>query len=110
MAGWLRSRLKRDVKLTRRNAAAVRAVWVDGERVESRASRQVRVSCSRPSSTSSAGIAIYEEAVVRSQSNPASRRAIGHAPSERAAATVRLARPTPNVVIEPAPSGSARAG
>ena len=35
MAGWLRSRLKRDVKLTRRNAATVRAVWVDGEPVRS---------------------------------------------------------------------------
>jgi glucose-6-phosphate dehydrogenase assembly protein OpcA len=35
VAGWLRSRLKRDVTLTRRNAPAVRAMWVDGEPVES---------------------------------------------------------------------------
>ena len=35
VAGWLRSRLKRDVTLTRRNAPAVRAMWVDGVPVES---------------------------------------------------------------------------
>ena len=35
VAGWLRSRLKRDVKLTRRNAATVTAMWVDGEPVGS---------------------------------------------------------------------------
>ena len=35
VAGWLRSRLKRDVTLTRRNAPEVRAMWVDGEPVES---------------------------------------------------------------------------
>ncbi len=35
VAGWLRSRLKRDVALTRRNAATVTAMWVDGRRVAS---------------------------------------------------------------------------
>jgi glucose-6-phosphate dehydrogenase assembly protein OpcA len=35
VAGWLRSRLKRDLELTRRNAPAVTAMWVDGEPVES---------------------------------------------------------------------------
>ena len=35
VAGWLRSRLKREVTLTRRDAPEVRAVWVDGEPVES---------------------------------------------------------------------------
>jgi hypothetical protein len=34
-AGWLRARLKRDVALTRREAAAVTALWVDGEPVAS---------------------------------------------------------------------------
>jgi glucose-6-phosphate dehydrogenase assembly protein OpcA len=33
LAGWLRSRLDRDVSLSRRDAAELRAVWVDGERV-----------------------------------------------------------------------------
>jgi Glucose-6-phosphate dehydrogenase subunit len=33
LAGWLRSRLKRAVSLTRRHADAVRAVWVDGDAV-----------------------------------------------------------------------------
>ena len=35
IAGWLRSRLRRDVQLTRRNAATVTAIWVDGEAVRS---------------------------------------------------------------------------
>ena len=35
VAGWLRSRLRRDITLTRRNAAAVTAMWVDGEPVAS---------------------------------------------------------------------------
>ena len=35
IAGWLRARLKRDVALTRRDAQAVTAIWVDGERIES---------------------------------------------------------------------------
>jgi glucose-6-phosphate dehydrogenase assembly protein OpcA len=35
VAGWLRSRLKREVALTRRDAPEVRAMWVDGEPVES---------------------------------------------------------------------------
>jgi glucose-6-phosphate dehydrogenase assembly protein OpcA len=35
VAGWLRSRLKREVELTRRDAPEVRAVWVDGEPVAS---------------------------------------------------------------------------
>jgi glucose-6-phosphate dehydrogenase assembly protein OpcA len=35
VAGWLRSRLRRGVSLTRRNAAAVTAMWVDGEPVAS---------------------------------------------------------------------------
>ncbi len=35
IVGWLRSRLKREILLTRRNAARVSAIWVDGERVES---------------------------------------------------------------------------
>jgi glucose-6-phosphate dehydrogenase assembly protein OpcA len=33
VAGWLRSRLKRDVALTRRNADTVQAMWVDGDPV-----------------------------------------------------------------------------
>jgi glucose-6-phosphate dehydrogenase assembly protein OpcA len=33
LAGWLRSRLRRNVKLTRRDAGVVQAVWVDGEPV-----------------------------------------------------------------------------
>jgi glucose-6-phosphate dehydrogenase assembly protein OpcA len=35
VAGWLRSRLKREVALTRRDAAAVTAIWVDGAPVRS---------------------------------------------------------------------------
>jgi glucose-6-phosphate dehydrogenase assembly protein OpcA len=35
LAGWLRSRLKRDIVLTRRDAPALRAMWVDGEPVSS---------------------------------------------------------------------------
>jgi hypothetical protein len=35
VAGWLRSRLQREVVLTRRDAAAVTAIWVDGEPVRS---------------------------------------------------------------------------
>lgn len=31
VAGWLRSRLKREIPLTRRNAAEVTGIWVDGE-------------------------------------------------------------------------------
>ncbi len=34
LAGWLRSRLRRQVSLSRRGAAQIRAVWIDGERVE----------------------------------------------------------------------------
>lgn len=34
LAGWLRSRLGRHVRLTRRDGDAVQAVWVDGEPVE----------------------------------------------------------------------------
>ena len=33
IAGWLRSRLKREIALTRRRAESVEAIWVDGERV-----------------------------------------------------------------------------
>jgi Glucose-6-phosphate dehydrogenase subunit N-terminal domain/Glucose-6-phosphate dehydrogenase subunit C-terminal domain len=33
-AGWLRSRLRRQIRLTRRPAQTVQAIWVDGERVE----------------------------------------------------------------------------
>jgi glucose-6-phosphate dehydrogenase assembly protein OpcA len=33
LAGWLRSRLARAVKLTRRNAESVQAIWVDGDPV-----------------------------------------------------------------------------
>jgi glucose-6-phosphate dehydrogenase assembly protein OpcA len=35
VAGWLRSRLQRDVSLTRRNASTVTAMWIDGEPVAS---------------------------------------------------------------------------
>jgi glucose-6-phosphate dehydrogenase assembly protein OpcA len=35
VAGWLCSRLRRDVALIRRNAPEVRAMWVDGQPVES---------------------------------------------------------------------------
>jgi glucose-6-phosphate dehydrogenase assembly protein OpcA len=35
VAGWLRARLQRDVMLTRRNSAAVAAMWVDGKPVAS---------------------------------------------------------------------------
>jgi glucose-6-phosphate dehydrogenase assembly protein OpcA len=35
VAGWLRSRLKKEVALTRRDAPEVRAMWVDGDPVES---------------------------------------------------------------------------
>ncbi len=35
VAGWLRSRLKREIALTRRDAPEVNAMWVDGEPVES---------------------------------------------------------------------------
>ena len=34
LAGWLRSRLGREVSLTRRDAATVTAVWVDGAPLE----------------------------------------------------------------------------
>jgi glucose-6-phosphate dehydrogenase assembly protein OpcA len=33
LVGWLRSRLRRDVSLTRRGAPELKAVWLDGERV-----------------------------------------------------------------------------
>ena len=33
VAGWLRSRLKREVALTRRDAETIQAIWVDGEAV-----------------------------------------------------------------------------
>ena len=33
LAGWLRSRMKREISLTRRNAEVVEAIWVDGEAV-----------------------------------------------------------------------------
>lgn len=33
IAGWLRSRLKREVSLTRRNAESIQAIWVDGDAV-----------------------------------------------------------------------------
>ncbi len=33
IAGWLRSRMKREISLTRRNAEVVEAIWVDGEAV-----------------------------------------------------------------------------
>lgn len=35
VAGWLRARLQRDFSLTRREAASVTAIWVDGEPVAS---------------------------------------------------------------------------
>lgn len=35
VAGWLRARLKRDVRLTRRDAATVTGMWVDGQAVAS---------------------------------------------------------------------------
>ena len=35
LAGWLRARLKREIALSRREAAVVEAVWADGEPVES---------------------------------------------------------------------------
>jgi hypothetical protein len=35
VAGWLRSRLKREISLTRREAGTVTAMWVDGEPVGS---------------------------------------------------------------------------
>jgi glucose-6-phosphate dehydrogenase assembly protein OpcA len=35
IAGWLRARLKREIALSRRDAARVTAIWVDGEQVES---------------------------------------------------------------------------
>jgi glucose-6-phosphate dehydrogenase assembly protein OpcA len=35
VAGWLRSRLKREISLTRREAATVTAIWIDGEPVGS---------------------------------------------------------------------------
>jgi hypothetical protein len=34
LAGWLRSRLRREIRVTRRSAPSVRAVWLDGEPVE----------------------------------------------------------------------------
>ena len=34
LAGWLRSRLRKQIRLTRRNADSLSGVWVDGERVE----------------------------------------------------------------------------
>jgi glucose-6-phosphate dehydrogenase assembly protein OpcA len=34
LAGWLRSRLRRDVSLSRRNAPEVQAVWLDGDPVD----------------------------------------------------------------------------
>jgi glucose-6-phosphate dehydrogenase assembly protein OpcA len=35
IVGWLRSRLKREIALSRRDAARVTAIWVDGEQIES---------------------------------------------------------------------------
>ena len=40
LAGWLRSRLEREVRLTRRAAPVLRAVWIDGEQVEAPASAE----------------------------------------------------------------------
>jgi glucose-6-phosphate dehydrogenase assembly protein OpcA len=34
LAGWLRARLRREIRLSRRPADAIEAVWVDGDRVE----------------------------------------------------------------------------
>ena len=55
LAGWLRSRLRRDVALTRRSAAAVTAVRVDrrADRAAERPRAVGRATCSRPSSTPS---------------------------------------------------------
>ena len=33
IAGWLRSRLKREISLTRREAETIQAIWVDGQPV-----------------------------------------------------------------------------
>ncbi len=35
IAGWLRSRLQREIALSRRDAAVVTAIWVDGEQIQS---------------------------------------------------------------------------
>jgi glucose-6-phosphate dehydrogenase assembly protein OpcA len=34
LAGWLRSRLQKEIRLTRRNAGRLSGVWLNGERVE----------------------------------------------------------------------------
>jgi glucose-6-phosphate dehydrogenase assembly protein OpcA len=34
LAGWLRARLRHEITLSRRSADAIRAVWIDGDRVE----------------------------------------------------------------------------
>jgi glucose-6-phosphate dehydrogenase assembly protein OpcA len=35
IAGWLRSRLQREIAVSRRNAAVVTAIWVDGKQIQS---------------------------------------------------------------------------
>ena len=53
IAGWLRSRLKREISLTRRDAETVRRSGSTESQRDPRATRSARASCCRVSSTSS---------------------------------------------------------
>ena len=105
VAGWLRSRLKRDVTLTRRDAPAVRAMWVDGEPVESPGELLNGSELLSAELDQFGRNAVYEAAVravvVASRSSCSRHRA----PSSSSAAAVRLARPDPNVVMRPLSAG-----
>jgi len=35
LAGWLEARLRHEIRLTRRSADTIEAVWIDGDRVDS---------------------------------------------------------------------------
>ena len=74
LAGWLRSRLRRPVRLTRKRATSLVAVTVDGEPVGKPVGPRVRgASCSPPSSTGSTRDPVYEAAVLAVSPRDASR-------------------------------------
>ncbi len=104
VAGWLRSRLKRDIALTRRDAPAVRAMWVDGEPVASPGEllERERAALGRARS-------VRPRRGLRGcgQSGRSRGSSDQRAPSSSSAAAVRLARPEPNVVMRPFSAGGA---
>ena len=99
VAGWLRSRLKREIALTRRDAPEVRAMWVDGEPVESPGELLSGSELLSAELDQFGRNAVYE-AAVRAVVSAAPVTRHGD-PSSSSAAAVRLARPDPNVVMRP---------